>query len=83
MTKPTLEQKIVRAIADGDEAVAEALCQGIFGEDAQEWFIGWLLEGVTPSPRRISLCRRGLGCTDAANGGHQSAQSAKREFDFH
>ena len=48
MTKPTLEQKIVRAIADGDEAVAEALCRGIFGEDAQEWFIGWLLEGCDP-----------------------------------
>ena len=30
MTKPTLEQKIVRAIADGDEAVAEALCRHLW-----------------------------------------------------
>ena len=41
----TLEQKILHALAQGNQAVADGLLFGIFGPAAQRWFIGWVAEG--------------------------------------
>lgn len=41
----TLEQKIIRALASGNQAVADGLLFGLFGTAAQLWFVEWVAEG--------------------------------------
>ena len=50
----TLEQKIIRGLREGNQAVVDGLRLGVFGETARLWFEG---EIVAELERRVAASR--------------------------